>query len=111
MVSDHVQSVLPIDGEGIGVLARDIGVRLLNCSASGCLLESRSRMEVGTVGALRLMVNDRELADQIVVVRCQQIEGASPRFHVGVRFLGLVPPTGTTVRRVLGHLSDAPTGS
>ena len=110
MGSEHVQSVLPVDGEGVGVLARDIGVRLLNCSASGCLLESRIRMEVGPVGALRLTLPDRELDAQIVVVRCQQIEGAGSRFHVGARFLGLMPPTGATVRRVLGHSSDSLTG-
>jgi hypothetical protein len=107
MISDHAQNVLPVDGDGVGVLARDVGVRLLNCSASGCLLESRSRLEVGTVGSLRLTLGDRELADQIVVVRCKQIEGAGGRFHVGARFLGLVPPTGATVRRVLGHSSEA----
>ena len=106
MSSEHAQSVLPMDGEGVGVLARDIGVRLLNCSASGCLLETGSRLEVGTVGALRLTLNDRELADQIVVVRYQQIEGAGARFHVGVRFLGLIPPTQATVRRVLGHPTE-----
>ena len=97
------ESVSLIAGDAVGVLARDVSVRLLNCSASGCLLETDSRLEVGTVASLRLMLNGRELADQIVVVRCQPIEGAGRRFHVGARFLELAPPTVATVRRVLGR--------
>jgi hypothetical protein len=97
------ESVLPVAGDAVGVLARDVSVRLLNCSASGCLLETDSRFDVGTIASLRLTLNDRDLVDQIVVVRCQPLEGASGRFHVGARFLELAPPTVTTVRRVLGH--------
>ena len=106
MSSEYAESAWTLHGDGVAVLARDVNVRLLNCSASGCLLEARSRLEVGTVAALRLKVDGRELMDQIVVVRCEPIEGAGARFHIGARFLELAPPTAGRVRRVLGHSSE-----
>ena len=71
----------------LGILARDFQARILNCSPTGCLLETNSRIEVGTVGTLRFIVDGRELADDIQVVRCQPIEGAGSLFQVGARFL------------------------
>ena len=106
MGSEYADDAWTLPGDGVAVLARDIDVRVLNCSASGCLLETRSRLEVGTVASLRLKVDGRELTDQVVVVRCQPIEGAGARFHVGARFLELAPPTPGTVRRILGYSSE-----
>ena len=104
------ENVSPVAGDAVGVLARDVTVRLLNCSSSGCLLETDAHLEVGTVASLRLIVNDRELVDQIVIVRSQPIVGAGARFHVGARFLELAPPTNMSVRRVLGHHARAVIG-
>ena len=75
----------PAPGQ-IGVLARDFQARLVNCSPSGCLLETTARLEVGTIGTLRVTIDGREFADDIQVVRCQPIEGAS-LFQVGAKFL------------------------
>ena len=52
----------PVAGP-VGVLARDFGVRLLNCSSSGCLLETSTPMEVGTTGTLRIVLNGKDLVD------------------------------------------------
>jgi hypothetical protein len=71
----------------LGVLTRDFQARILNCSPAGCLLETNSRIEVGTVGTLRFVVDGRELVDDIQVVRCQPIEGAGSLFQIGARFL------------------------
>lgn len=90
----------------LGVVARDIPVRLLNYSRSGCLLETTSNIAVGTVGSLHLLIDGREVNDPIVVVRCQPIEGAGSLYHVGARFLWLAPPTAGTVRRILGEAAD-----
>lgn len=75
----------PVTGH-LGVLARDFQARLVNCSPSGCLLETNARVEVGTIGTLRVSIDGREFADDIQVVRCQAIEGAS-LFQVGAKFL------------------------
>ena len=71
----------------IGVLARDFQARILNCSPSGCLLETNARLEVGTVGSLRFVIDGRELVDDVQIVRCQAIEGAGSLYQVGARFL------------------------
>jgi hypothetical protein len=71
----------------LGVLGRDFQARLVNCSPTGCLLETNSRIEVGTVGTLHFVVDGSELSDDIQVVRCQAIEGAGSLFQVGARFL------------------------
>jgi hypothetical protein len=71
----------------LGVLARDFEARILNYSATGCLLETNARLEVGTVGSLRFVIEGRELIDDVQVVRCQPIEGAGSLYQVGARFL------------------------
>ena len=87
--------------ERLGVLARDFQARILNCSPTGCLLETNSRIEVGTIGTLRFVVDGRELADDIQVVRCQPIEGAGSLFQVGARFLWTMATGRDSVRVAL----------
>lgn len=69
-----------------GVLTRQLRARAINVSRSGCLIECDQRLDVGTVGSLRLQIGSQEYLDDIEVVRCQPIEGSSV-CHVGVRFL------------------------
>ena len=71
----------------IGLLARDFQARMLNYSPTGCLLETNARLEVGTIGSLRFVIDGRELVDDVQVVRCQPIEGAGSLYQVGARFL------------------------
>jgi hypothetical protein len=84
-MSDSQDRLAPDTGQ-LGVLARDFQARLVNCSPSGCLLETNARVEVGTIGTLRVNVDGREFADDVQVVRCQPIEGSS-LFQVGAKFL------------------------
>jgi hypothetical protein len=74
--------------EALGVLTRAIEVRVLNISAAGCLVESPRRLEVGTVGTLRLQFGMEAYDDDIQVVRCQFIRGAGSVYHIGMQFLG-----------------------
>ena len=74
--------------EALGVLTREFDVRVLNISAAGCLVESPRRLEVGTVGTLRLAFGVEEYDDDIQVVRCQAIRGAGSVYHIGMQFLG-----------------------
>ncbi len=69
-----------------GVLTRQLRARAINVSRSGCLIECDQRLEVGTVGSLRLQIGSQEYLDDVEVVRCQPIQGSS-MCHVGVRFL------------------------
>ncbi len=69
-----------------GVLTRELRARAINVSQSGCLIECDQRLEVGTVGSLRLQIGSQEYLDEVEVVRCQPIQGSSA-CHVGVRFL------------------------
>ena len=85
----------------LGVLARDFHTRILNCSPTGCLLETSSPFEVGTVGRLQFLIDGREFGDDVQVVRCQGIEGAGSLFQIGVRFLWTVAPGKDSLRYAL----------
>jgi hypothetical protein len=85
----------------LGVLSKEFRVRVLNCSSSGCLVESSSRMEVGTVGTLRVILDGNELIEDVQVVRCQQIEGAGSMYHVGAQFLWTDSPDRRSLRRAM----------
>ena len=83
------------------VVARDFHARILNYSPSGCLLETSSPLEVGTVGTVRFVIDGQELADHVQVVRCQAIEGAGSLFQVGARFLWTIAPSRDSLRFLL----------
>ena len=87
--------------EPLGLLTREFRARLLNFSPSGCLVETNSRVEVGTIGSLQFVIDGKEFADDVQVVRCQQIEGAGSLYQVGARFLWTAAATKGTLRRAL----------
>lgn len=91
-------------------LMRDLAMRIVDISASGCLIESRRRVEVGTVGRLRLKFGDDECSDDVEVVRCEPIESGRSLFHVGVRFLWTTPRDVGSIRHaVTEHATDLDT--
>ena len=73
-------------------LRRDVRVRVLNCSASGCLIETTRPIPVGLVGALRSTFGERELEDIVRIVRCEAAEGTRAVYHVAAQFLMTAPP-------------------
>jgi hypothetical protein len=87
--------------EDIAGLAKEIRVRVLNCSPVGCLVESHGAVPVGTVAVLRVGFGGQDFDDIVQVVRCQPIEGAGDVHHVGTRFLGATPPYAGTLRYVM----------
>ena len=89
--------------EVLGVLGKEVGIRLLNGSPSGCLVESSSRLEIGTIASLRVTLNGEEFVDDVRVVRCQQIEGAGSIYHVGAQFLWTATPGGRSLRQVMSR--------
>jgi hypothetical protein len=80
------------------VLMRELLARIMNISESGCLFESRRRLAVGTVGAMRVRFGTEEYHDHIEVVRCHPIEGA---YRVAVRFLWTTPRHAGSIRHAV----------
>ena len=96
--------------EHAATLMRDLVMRVVDISASGCLIESRRRLELGTVGRLRLKFGNDECADDVEVVRCETVEGERSLFHVGVRFLWTTPRDVGSIRHAVTlHASDLDT--
>lgn len=100
----YVKSFLASDVE-LGVLARDLSVRLLEISRGGCLLESSHYVPVGTLGALSVVVDGTEYDDEVRVVRCQLVPGAGNTHRVGVEFLTLHLPGDRSLRRYAAGLT------
>ena len=71
----------------LGALTCELRVRVLNGSATGCLVESSRPLTVGTVAALRVNLLGREYDDQVQVTRCQSIVGAGNIFHIAMNNL------------------------
>ena len=92
----------------LGVLSRDLSVRLLEISRGGCLLESSHFVPVGTLGALSVVVDGTEYDDEVRVVRCQLVPGAGNTHRVGVEFLTLQLAGNRSLRRYAAGLAEAP---
>jgi PilZ domain-containing protein len=88
-------------GQELAALTKEIEARVLNCSATGCLVETDAVIAVGTVAVLRVHWNGRELTDTVRVVRCQQIQGAGSVNHLGMQFVSTKPPDAATLRYVI----------
>jgi hypothetical protein len=85
----------------LGVMTRERQVRLLNCSVSGCLLETRCQIPVGATALIRVIIEGQELTDEVQIVRCQPIAGAGDTYHVGAQFLWTQPLSRQSLRRAL----------
>jgi hypothetical protein len=91
----------------LAILGRDFQAHIINYSSNGCLLETSSPLDVGTVGTLRFVIDGREFADDVQVVRCQPIEGAGSQYQVGAKFLWTSASGGDSLRSALGLLVGA----
>jgi hypothetical protein len=85
----------------IGVLTRDLSIRVLNVSRGGCLLETGSALEAGTIAVLRVSIDGQEYSDDVRVIRCQRVEGAGSTYQVGAEFLWTTLPGVASLRRIL----------
>ena len=87
-----------------GVLTREVRVRLVNISGSGCLVEMNARVEPGTTGVLKVEVDGEQYADDIRVARLQRVHGSSATWHVGAEFLWTTYPGSRSLRRIASRL-------
>ena len=103
----------------LGALTSELRVRVLNGSATGCLVESSRPLMIGTIAGLRVNLLGREYDDQVQVTRCQPIVGAGSIFHIAMEFFSTTPPYAGSLRyaihRQLGQFAgwlhdDATTG-
>ena len=85
----------------VAIIVREVPVRLVNCSRSGCLVEADRALPVGTAGTMTLEIEGHEVTDHILVVRCQPIAGAGTLHHIGARLLWVAAPTTQTIRHAL----------
>jgi len=88
----------PRKNDELGALTSELRVRVLNGSATGCLVESSRALMVGTVAGLRVNLLGREYDDQVQVTRCQSIAGAGNIFHIAMEFLSTTPPYAGSLR-------------
>jgi hypothetical protein len=88
----------------VAVLGRDVAVRLVDISGSGCLLESDSRLEQGTTGSLRVTFESIDYVDDVRIMRCQEFAGSSTLYQLGAEFLWTNAPSDRSLRRVLTRL-------
>jgi hypothetical protein len=102
---DRLDDILQA-GDLLGVLGRDVTVRMLNVSGSGCLVESASPIEPGTTGVLSLRFDGQEYSDPVRITRCQQIEGAGATYRMGAEFLWTAAPGERSLRRVASRLQQ-----
>jgi hypothetical protein len=87
--------------ERLGVLTRECHVRVLDCSVSGCLIETNCRLDVGATASIRVVIDGRELVDDVQIVRCQSIAGAGALYRVGAKFLWTHPLHSRALRGAL----------
>jgi len=91
----------------VAVLGREVQVRLVDISNSGCLLESTSRLEKGTTGTLRVLFEQEDYADDVRIMRCRECEGSSRLYELGAEFLWTSAPRERSLRRVIAKLQGA----
>ena len=89
------------------VVTREIGVRVIDMSATGCLVESRRPIEVGTIGTLRVRLGSEECHDDVEVVRCEAVGHSPTIYHVGVRVLRTKPRHPGSIRHAVARRATA----
>jgi hypothetical protein len=90
----------------VAVLGREIPVRLLNFSGSGCLVATSTSVHEGAMATVRLDIGGIEYTDHVRVVRCTRAEGAS-EYHLGLEFLWTTAPDERSMRRLPASLQAA----
>ncbi len=100
-MDDDCTNVPIRSGGTLGVLTREVRIRIVNCSLSGVLFEANMPVPVGTVAALSLRIGDHEFNDTVRVVRCQPIAGAGSLHHVAAELLWTAPPGQQSLRLAL----------
>jgi hypothetical protein len=89
----------------VAVLGRDVTVRLVDISNSGCLIQSETRLAEGTTGTLRLTFNGVDYVDDVRIMRCQAPNAGDNWFRLGAQFLWTTHPGERSLRRVVAGVN------
>lgn len=100
---EALDAILQAD-DVVAVLGRDVAVRLIDISNSGCLIQSETRIAEGTTGTLRLSYDGVDYVDDVRIVRCQAPNVGDSWFRLGAQFLWTTHPGERSLRRVIAGL-------
>jgi hypothetical protein len=89
----------------VGALVRQVPLRLLDVSVSGCLFESPASISDGSVGYLDVAIDGRHRGETVRICRSVRIRGRVWPWITGAQFLTLAPPSPASLRRVALALS------
>ena len=95
----------------MAVLGRDVAVRLVDISGSGCLLQTETRLAEGTTGTLKLSYGGIDYADDVRIMRCQAPAAGDNWFKLGVEFLWTSHPSERSLRRLIAALQPNSRGT
>ena len=87
----------------VAVLGREIPVRLVNISGSGCLVATTTSLHAGVTASLCMDFDGVEYGDEVRVARCTRLEGSSD-YHLGLEFLWTTAPGERCLRRMIATL-------
>jgi hypothetical protein len=88
----------------VAVLGRDVTIRLVDISNSGCLIQSEVRLAEGTTGTVRVTYGGADYVDDVRIVRCQAPNAGDHWFRLGAEFLWTTHPGERSLRRVVAAL-------
>ncbi len=88
----------------LGVLIREVPVKLLVISMAGCLFESSCRVDEGAVGTIHVTFDGQDYSDDVRIIRCSFIRGAAAPFRLGGQFLWATVPDKRSLRLVINQL-------
>jgi hypothetical protein len=91
-------------------LIHDNRARVLNCSADGCLLETRRAVPMNSVVTLHVSFGGKMFEDVVQAVRCVALSDGSNLHHVAARFLSVAPPYAGSLQYVIRKQTSALTG-
>ena len=106
---ENLDAVL-LSNDLVAVLGRDVIVRLVDISGSGCLVQSETRITEGTTGTLRLSYGGAAYADDVRIVRCQPPTAGESWYRIGAQFLWTSHPGERSLRRVIAGIQPGALG-
>ena len=96
------------DNPVCGALSRRLPVRIVQVSYSGCLWESPSPLDEGTVGFVDLRTSGRHHTEAVRVLRTMRSNDARWPHHMAVEFLTLFPVSRESLRGVAAMVAVTP---
>ena len=69
-----------------GRLLRSIPIHVRDLSLSGCAITADQRLELGTVGDLKVRLDGKTFRDRVQVVRAVAQHGSGARSRLGIEF-------------------------